>query len=406
MPTASHSPAKALLVVLAGVAAALHIAKIPPAIPALQAALGLTLVQAGFLISLVQIAGVLLGLALGLSAAAMGLRRSLIAGLVLLALASVAGSASQHAWLLLALRAAEGIGFLLVALPAPALIRQLVPPQGLSAMLGVWGAYMPFGTALALLGGPLVIAAAGWRAWWLLLALLTLLLAAWVLRAIPADRHRAPGAAAHAGRDWRARLLDTLRAPGPWLVAASFGMYSGQWLAVVGFLPSIYAAAGVGAAAGGALTALVAGVNMLGNLASGRLIARGWSPQTLLNCGFVIMAAGALYAFSAHAQEHPASRYLALLAFSGFGGLIPGTLFTLAVRLAPGEDTVSTTIGWVQQLSALGQLLGPPMVAWIAARAGGWQWTGVATSACGVAGLALSFGLARHQQKMRHRHAA
>src|SRR5690606_34456094 len=99
----------------------------------------------------------------------------------------VAGSASQHPAPLLALRAAEGIGFLLVALPAPALIRQLVPPQGLSAMLGVWGAYMPFGTALALLGGPLVIAAAGWRAWWLLLALLTLALAGWVLRAIPAD---------------------------------------------------------------------------------------------------------------------------------------------------------------------------------------------------------------------------
>jgi hypothetical protein len=38
----------ALLVILAGVVAALHIGKLPPAIPVLRDALGLTLVQAGF----------------------------------------------------------------------------------------------------------------------------------------------------------------------------------------------------------------------------------------------------------------------------------------------------------------------------------------------------------------------
>jgi len=43
----------ALLVILGGVAAALHVGKLPPAIGALQDTLGLTLVQAGFLLSLV-----------------------------------------------------------------------------------------------------------------------------------------------------------------------------------------------------------------------------------------------------------------------------------------------------------------------------------------------------------------
>ena len=55
------SPARradpALLVILAGVVAALHIGKLPPAIPVLRDALGLTLVQAGFLLSLVQRTG-------------------------------------------------------------------------------------------------------------------------------------------------------------------------------------------------------------------------------------------------------------------------------------------------------------------------------------------------------------
>ena len=53
----------ALLVVLGGVSAALHVGKLPPALPVLQQALGVTLLEAGFLLSLVQLAGMSLGLA-------------------------------------------------------------------------------------------------------------------------------------------------------------------------------------------------------------------------------------------------------------------------------------------------------------------------------------------------------
>jgi MFS family permease len=76
--------------------------------------------------------------------------------------------------------------------------------------------------------------------------------------------------------------------------------------------------------------------------------------------------------------------------FSLVGGLIPGTLFSLAVRLAPGESTISTTVGWMQQWSALGQFAGPPLVAWVATRAGGWQWSWLVTGGCAVAGLGLA----------------
>jgi hypothetical protein len=51
----------ALLVVLGGVSAALHVGKLPTAIPVLRDALGVTLVQAGFLLSLVQLADKLAG---------------------------------------------------------------------------------------------------------------------------------------------------------------------------------------------------------------------------------------------------------------------------------------------------------------------------------------------------------
>ena len=127
---------------------------------------------------------------------------------------------------LLALRAIEGLGFLLVALPAPALIRRLVPVAQLPGMLGVWGAYMPTGTALALLAGPLFIPVWGWGAWWWLFAGVSLAMAVWVWRSVPAD----PVAHVAAGPGAWQRLRRTLSARGPWLVALTFGMYSGQWL--------------------------------------------------------------------------------------------------------------------------------------------------------------------------------
>ena len=378
-----------MIVVLAGVCAALHVGKLPPAITALQAALGLSLLQAGFLLSTVQLAGMSAGVAFGALADALGYRRSMLLGLGLLALASGAGGMAQDMLSLLLLRALEGFGFLLVVLPAPGLIRRLVAPQHLSRMLGLWGTYMPFGAALALLIGPVWIGAFGWRAWWWVLGALSLAMAAGLARAVP-DATPAAGAVAPP-LPWGARLRQTLSAPGPWLVALTFAVYAGQGLAVIGFLPAIYHEAGFSGAATGLLTALAAAVNMAGNLASGRLLHGGVRPTRLLAIGFVTMALAAVAAFATvdGASLPPALRYAAVLLFSAVGGLIPATLFALAVRLAPSEQTLSSTVGWMQQWSALGQFAGPPLVAWVASRSGGWQWTWVATAACSLLGLLL-----------------
>ena len=71
-----RGPAPALLVVMGGIAAALHVGKLPPALPALHDALNVSLVQGGFLLSLVQLAGMGLGLTVGLAADSLGLKRT------------------------------------------------------------------------------------------------------------------------------------------------------------------------------------------------------------------------------------------------------------------------------------------------------------------------------------------
>ncbi|WEN43418.1 hypothetical protein CKCBHOJB_03040 [Thauera sp. GDN1] len=388
----------AFILIIAGMVAALHIGKIPPALPVLRDALGVSLVEAGFLLSMVQMAGMLGGVFIGLAADGFGLRRSMLLGQFVLASASLAGAWATQPSGLLALRALEGLGFLLVVLPVPSLIRQLVPPSRLALHLGLWGTYMATGTALVLAGGPALMSVLGWQGLWGALAGVSAAVAAWLFLRVPSDRARrvAAGASAPAGApaaarsQWTSRLRATLGSAGPWRVAITFSMYSSQWLAVIGFLPSIYAQAGLSGQLAGLLTAFACLVNVTGNVAAGRLLHRGVCARHLLYAGFLAMAATAFVAFSPLTAEAPVARYLAVVLFSAIGGLIPATLFALAVHVAPDEHTVSTTVGWMQQCSSAGQFIGPPLVAWVAAAAGGWQWTWVITGLASVVGLLLS----------------
>ncbi len=378
-----------VVVLLAGITAALHVGKLPPAIPVLQQELGITLVQSGFLLSLVQLAGMLGGLVISAFSDAFGLRRSILTGLLLLALASIVGGLARSAEALLWLRGIEGLGFLMVTLSAPALIRKLVRPENLNLRLGWWSCYMGLGIGSALLLAPWVLAGVGWQGWWWVLAAISILMLFAVLLYVPADRaqqQEGDAAVPGLGPIFR-RLWKTLSHAGPWWIALTFAMYSSQWLAVVGFLPSIYVEAGLSGTVLGVLTALVALINAMGNAVAGRLMHAGLSPVRLVYVGFIAMGVSAVVAFSGWSADWPIVRYLAVLAFSGLGGIIPASLFALSVQIAPDKSTISTSVGWMLQLSAIGQFVGPPVVAAVGTMVGGWQLTWVVTMICSVAGV-------------------
>src|SRR5690606_7577594 len=167
------------------------------------------------------------------------------------------------------MRAIEGLGFLLVVMPGPSLLRLSVRGPRTSLVLGLWSSYMPLGQGLAILGGAWVMTVTSWRVWWLALAAISASVAWWAWRKLPADSQHVHSARHHptsATEFWRHRLMITLRSTGPWLVSITCATYAGKWLAVVGFLPSIYSAAGISASMSGAMTALVSVSNIGGNV--------------------------------------------------------------------------------------------------------------------------------------------
>jgi len=397
MQKISFSPAG--IVILSGVVAALHLGKVAPAIPTLQAALHLTMVQAGFLLSLMQLAGMLAGVMIGVFSDGLGLRRSLLCGQAILCLASVMAIGARQPHELLMLRALEGVGFLLATLPAPGLIRQLVASRRLALHLGLWGCYVAIGTSMAFVVGPVLIETLGWQGLWGVPALCSAAMILWLVHAVPSDRQRQPALNAHPGlkpapsETWSHRLWTVLKTGGPWRVGIAFALYSGQWIAVIGFLPSLYADSGLSSSRAGALTALAAFVNIGGSASAGLLLNRGINARWLLQVGYLGMAIMTLFAFGQFTQGLPVLRYAAVLSFSAIGGMIPGTLFMLAVSVAPSERTVSTAVGWVQQLSSMGMFLMPPLLAQLAGWAGGWHWTWLACALASLLGLLLATGL-------------
>ena len=384
----------AYLVVVAGICAALHVWKLPPALPVLQQELGFTLVQSGFLMSFVQLAGMSLGLASGLLAEKIGLRRCMLTGLALLVIASASSALLNTAFALLFFRAVEGIGFLLVVMPAPGLIKRLVPAAYLSRVLGLWGSYIPIGTVIVLIGGSWVLDIANWRVLWIVLALVTIAMAGLLWRFIPPDpHHHGAQSAASPRSSWLGLTRTTLGSQNVWLVALTFAVYAMQWVAVISFLPSIYAQAGISGTQAGFLTAIAGGSNVIGNIWAGRLSHKGVRPHVLLWIGFATMAVSSFCAFGLDIAA--VYQFLGVVVFSAIGGFIPATLFLLALRVAPSPQTTSMTVGWLQQCSACGQFLGPPFVAWVVTMTGGWQWTWVVTSAFAMIGMVLAARLGR-----------
>ena len=379
--------ARVALVVAAGTSGGANVGKVPISLPVLSEEFGLSLLQASLTISFFLLAAVLVGIFGGMLADRFGQRRVMMLGLVASAFGGLLGAASTSGSMLLLSRAVESFGFIATVLPGPALLTRLVAGHRLRPVMGLWACYMPLGMSLVLVLCPWLLEAIGWRGIWIGIAAISLALAGMVWRIVPPDP---PPAMATRSLSLVRRTIGALR---PWLLASSFGVYAGQWMSVFGFLPTMYQQQGVAAGAAGVLTAVGVAVNMIGNFGAGLLMQRGWPRDRLLVFAAFTMLLAAWVIFASSASFP--LRYAALLAFSAAGGLIPGTLFASTPSFAPDASTVSTTTGLMQQGSALGQFLTPPLIALVVSSTGGWSATWLVTGTLAAANVVLALAMRR-----------
>ncbi len=374
-----------LAVLLAGIASAAQVGKVPAAMTTIGAEFGLGLGGAATLVGLFGLLAALGGLAIGLAAARIGARRALLAGVAIGTVAALAGAAAPSVPLLMAARIAEGAGFLLMTVAAPALIAGATAARDRNFAMGLWGTYMPAGVALGLLSAP-VVEALGWRTAWFGLA--ALLGAAGLLCWAAVPR---PAMDAAAGRPRIRAQVSALRKAGrPLRLAAAFATYNVMYLGIAAFLPARLEHLGEGTGAAGAAAALAALANAAGNLVSGLLMRRGIVPEHLVIAGAVPMAVLAAAVYLAPA---PWLAVALAVAASGIGGLVPAACFALIPRAVPEASLVAPAVGLVIQANNLAQFLGPPLLGALA----GWAWWAVSPPLllCGVLATLAGVSLLR-----------
>jgi len=369
----------------AGLVCGAYMTKVAPALPPQRAELGLSLVEAGFIATVFNITGGLLGIFAGTLADRIGLRRLALWGLALLSVAGLVGAAAPGFPLLLLTRFFEGIGFLMFTVSGSALIASAATtPRDRAKALGLWAAYMPTGGGLALLLAPPIMAAWGWRGLWVALALASAAAFALTARHAPSPK---PGGLASLRL-----IVESLARPGNLALAALFALYVSQWASVMVWLPTFLVdERGASPTSASVLTALMVLANAPGNIVGGWLLSRG------MRRGPLVIAASAIMATCSALMLGPflpdALRYLLCLVFSCCAGVIPGAIFTGLPVHAKTPQHISTGNGLMLQTSQAGQFFGPLALAWLASHHGGWGatlWAMLAFAAGGaLCGLAL-----------------
>jgi predicted MFS family arabinose efflux permease len=369
-----------------GVACGAFLGKVPPALPEMRAALGLTLVESGLIATTFNLLGALVGMLMGLLCDRFGHKRLGLSGLAVMAGGGFLGALAQGYPLLLFSRFLEGTGFILFTVTAAALINASVASlRDRNRAMGLWTAYMPSGAALAMLAAPFAMAQLGWRGYWAALSLCALSCAALVWRSVPATQPSGVGSLRLA--------VESLRQRGAWALAALFMFYVAQWTSVMIWLPTFVVDERGGTPAAAAfLGAIMVLANVPGNLAGGWLLSRGVPRGAMVVAASAISAACAFGMLGSGLPD--GARYALVLVFSCCAGVIPACALSGIAVHARSPGHMGTTNGMVMQAAQIGQSVGPIMLAWLASGFGGWSATlgGMLAFAAGAAlcGLAIA----------------
>jgi len=155
------------VVYFASMAAPLNQAKVPPIMPYLIDAFYLDLGNAGMLMSVFAITGVVLALPAGFILQHLGLKITGLIALGSLIIGAITGAVTISPTIMLISRVIEGVGMGFMTVLAPAAIAMWFPPKNRGIPMGIWATWVPLGTLIMLILAPFLASISGWQmVWW------------------------------------------------------------------------------------------------------------------------------------------------------------------------------------------------------------------------------------------------
>jgi MFS family permease len=389
------------VVYLAATVAPFNQYKVPPLIPVLLTELSLTEFQAGLLMSVFSLSGLVLALPSGMLYRRFGPRLLGTAGVASTAVGAAIGALAPDASLLLLGRLVEGIGMGMSAVFALVTIAAWFPPERRGLPIAIFTTWIPVGQLLAFLVAPRVYEAAGWRAMWWVGAAVALVCASLYAATIglPAgtevvQRRDPRGIQATKGRSRGERsqpqpLISITRAPilhepGPWLLAAFMSSFHVARNGFATWTP-LYLVATAGWALGDAawVVSLCYMVSIPAALPAGWVLDHARSARTAYTWA-VLLAVPAL----ALAYALEPSFVVGVAIWTGLlSAVVPTAVNTATPRSVSDQGLVGPAVGVVAVGRNAGQLMAPLLLAPIVQAGLPWTWVGVTMAAVSVLGL-------------------
>ena len=356
------------VLLLFSIAAPLNQFKVPPIVPILMDALGLSVSSAGLLMSVYAITGLILALPAGLIYQRAGARVTGILAGGSIVLGAALGALSQSMGGLLASRVIEGIGTSFMAVLAPAIIAQWFADRQRGTAMGIWAAWVPIGTAAMLILAPWIAQAAGWRAvWWLGAGYALVITLIYLL--FVRQPSQAPGPLSNTPAAGPAiKPAQVLRNRDIWLLAATFAAFNAAVIGLATYMPTFLTTErGLALGPAALLSSVSTLITIFSAPAGGILSDRIGSRKTPYLVGLALSVillplTGAL----------SVGWLIVLVVITGLViGMIPTTIFAAAVEQAGDQRLGGMAMAVIMVGQNGGMLLGP-LVFGALAEGSGW----------------------------------
>ena len=358
------------VLLLFSIAAPLNQFKVPPILPIIMQSFNLSVGQAGLLMSLYAVTGVILALPAGLIFQRAGFRlTSLLAGGSIV-VGAVWGALSPNITSVLASRVVEGVGTSLIAVLAPATVAMWFAASRRGVAMGVWANWVPLGSVAMLFVGPQLAQSGNWRAVWWFSALYTLAVTGiFLIFAKPAPATAAPAAQSANPAPAVESTGRVLRNINLWLLSLTFACFNMAYIGFATYIPTYLAmeqniplARAAEWASLGAFTSMIsaplAGIfsDRIGSRKIPYLLGLVLSGVALPLAGFVT-----------------GNALIALIGLQGLAaGLVPPNMYSAAVEVVGDERLGGLAMGVMMVGQNAGMLLGPIVFGALAESAGGW----------------------------------
>ncbi len=355
------------ILLLCGGVNAVNIAKLSPAVPALQADFGLSLSQIGLLASMFSLLILATGVVIAGFVRLIGPRRIILMALMVAAGGNIISLTGENLFSLFVGRITEGISLITVMLTAPSLIALHTSQRRRGMIMGIWGGFMPFGNAAVFLAAPALIKAGSWQAvWWAGLAL-TLMVSIITFLGVPKDTPRPER------RFDYGVIVQAIRLPVLGVLGLSFGAHSLIYQSLLQFMPVFnQQIAELSLQWASFIAALFCLLNFGGNVFSGQLIQKGFAPEKIALSAGLLTAIFLLILSLATAQPVIFIPNLMLLGF--LTGWLPPVCFFLVSQQTQNPEHIPVYNAWMFQIQAFGMLSGPVMIGLVVERTKNWTY--------------------------------